>query len=294
MPDSRPYPDSATLSRPATIKDQVKLELSSGGKGKGRGKLDITHTLGSIKPPPMKHAVKPEKDNLKPTGDMKSRVNPTTLQPVPSYQAGSLKPGIGYPSLPLKPTGDMKSRVNPTTLQPVSSYQAGSLKPGIDYPSLPLKPAGIPGQCTYNSHHSLTTSPGTEACDGPKGDHDKGSPINFTADDSGMFSDMDMSSNISDVNRSDDSGTVYHHQGDTDDRATNSHVAEEHSSQEAPELVSGQRDPVHSMGHVPTEMETTRSEHVYPLVTGMSLHPDYSECHLSGVVEEMKNVRFDL
>ena len=257
MPDSRPYPDSATLSRPATIKDQVKLELSSGGKGKGRGKLDITHTLGSIKPPPMKHAVKPEKDNL-------------------------------------KPTGDMKSRVNPTTLQPVSSYQAGSLKPGIDYPSLPLKPAGIPGQCTYNSHHSLTTSPGTEACDGPKGDHDKGSPINFTADDSGMFSDMDMSSNISDVNRSDDSSTVEHHQEDTDDGATNSHVAEEHSSQEALVVVSGQRDPVHSMGHVPTEMETTRSEHVYPLVTGISLHPDYSECHLSGVVEEMKRVRFDL
>ena len=246
MPDSRPYPDSATLSRPATIKDQVKLELSSGGKGKGRGKLDITHTLGSIKPPPMKHAVKPEKDNLKPTGDMKSRVNPTTLQPVPAYQAGSLKPGI-------------------------------------DSPSLPLKPAGVSGQSAYNNHdHS---SPGTEAGDGPKRDHDKDSSISFTADDSGVFSEMDMSSSISDVNRSDDSGTVEHHQEYIDDRATNSHVAEEHSSQEVPVLVSGQRDPV--------EMETTRSEHIYPLVTGISLHPDYSECRLSGVVEEMKRVRFD-
>ena len=275
MPDSRLCPDSATLSRPATIKDQVKLELSSGGKGKGRGKLDITHTLGSIKPPPMKHAVKPEKDNLKPTGDMKSRVNPTTLQPVPSYQAGSLKRGIGYPSLPLKPAGDMKSRVNPTTLQPVL-----------------LKPAGVSGQSAYNSHdHS---SPGTEAGDGPKRDHDKDSPINFRPDDSGVFSEMYMSSSSSDVNRS-DSNTVEHHQGDTDDRATNSHVAEEHSSQEALALspCSHTRDPVHSMAHVPTEMETTRSENLCSLVTGISSHPDYSECRLSGVVEEMKRVRFD-
>ena len=257
MPNSRPSPDSArkSLARPATIQDQVKLGLSCEGKGKGKGK-DVAHTHGSVTQPrpPIKHAVKPGKNHSKPS------------------------------------EGDMKRVVN----QLVPSYQAGALKPVIDYPSLPPKSTGVPGQSTYNSHHSLTTSPGTEAGDGPKRDHDKGSPISITADDSGMFSDMDMSSNISDVNGSNDNGTVEHHQGDTDDRATNSHVAEEHSSQEAPELVSGQRDPVHSMGHVPTEMETTRSEHLCSLVTGMSLHPDYSECRLSGVVEEMKNVRFDL
>ena len=255
VPNSRLSPDSAreSLARPATIQDQVKSELSCEGKGK-----DVTHTHGSVTPPPIKHAVKPEKNHSKPS------------------------------------EGDMKSVVNPTTLQPVPSYQAGALKSVIDFPSLTLKPAGIPGQSTYNSHHSLTTSPGTEAGDGPKRDHDKGSPINFTADDSGVFSDMDMSSSISDVNRSDDSGTVEHHQEDIDDRATNSHVAEEHSSQEALVVVSGQRDPVHSMGHVPTEMETTRSEHLCSLVTGISLHPDYSECRLSGVVEGMKKVRFDL
>ena len=198
---------------------------------------------------------------------------------LPDASTAPIKPAVKPKKSHLKPKGHIKSALPPTTQQPVPLYQAGS---PIDYPSLPPKPAGeVPGQS--NNHHSLTAAgDGLNAYEPKKlqKDNDSALPYSFTA---GVYTELDSSSSISFVSKSDNSNTVV-------EPLHGDQAAKKHSCQEAPVVVSGQRGPLHSITHDPTEMEARRSEHLYPLVTGISLHPDYSECRLSGVVEEMKNV----